>query len=171
MRAEKLVGFVLKRTNFGEADKFITIFTREKGKIKVLAKGIRKIKSRRAPHLELFNTVEIMVYEGKTFNIVTEAFTLARPGLANLEQIGYFFYTSEVLDKLLPENQPHPESYSLLLQFLSNITETSVKKFTIELLWDLGYLPRGDYPKQGISSFVESLIEKPLKSKKFLEEL
>lgn len=171
MRTEKLQGIVLKRSNFGEADKFITIFTREKGKIKVLAKGIRKIKSRRAPHLELVNEVEITVHEGRTFYIVTEASTLARPGLANLEQMGYFFYTSEVLDKLLPENQPHPESYTLLLKLLPNISETSVKKFTIELLWDLGYLPKGEYPKQGISSFVESLIEKPLKSKKFLEEL
>lgn len=170
MRAEKLVGFVLKRTNFGEADKFITIFTREKGKIKVLAKGIRRINSRRAPHLELFNEVEIMVHEGRIFNIVTEAraFSTLKP---DLKTTGYLFYISEVLDKLLPENQPHPESYTLLLQFLPNITETRVKKFTIELLWDLGYLPKGNYPKQGISDFVENIIEKPLKSKKFLEEL
>lgn len=171
MRAEKLVGFVLKRTNFGEADKFITIFTREKGKIKVLAKGIRRINSRRAPHLELFTISEIMVHNGSSFDVVTEAQTQGVALHRTLQTTGLLFFVSEVLDKLLPENQPHPESYALLLKLLPNITETSVKKFTIELLWDLGYLPKGDYPKQGISSFVESLIEKPLKSKKFLDEI
>ena len=50
MKVEKLQGFVLKRTNYGEADKILTVFTKERGKIKVLAKGVRKIKSRRAPH-------------------------------------------------------------------------------------------------------------------------
>ncbi len=170
MRAEKLQGFVLKRSNYGEADKILTIFTRENGKIKVIAKGIRKIKSRRAPHLELFNTVEIMVHTGSSLNIITEAKTLTTSE-PDLKTTGYLFFISEVLDKLLPENQSHPEAYDLLMKYFPKIDESTTKKFVVELLWDFGYLPRGQYPELGISTFVESVIEKPLKSKKFLEEI
>lgn len=170
MRAEKFQGFVLKRSNFGEADKLLTIFTRESGKIKVIGKGIRKIKSRRAPHLELFNIVDIMVHTGTSLNIVTEA--KANSNFApDLKTTGYLFFISEVLDKLLPEDQAHPDIYVSLLTLLPDITEQTTKKFVVDMLWDLGFMPRGEYPQLGISSFVETLIEKPLKSKKFLEEI
>lgn len=170
MRSEKLHGFVLKRSNFGEADKILTVFSVEKGKAKLVAKGIRKIKSRRAPHLELFNLVELVIHNGKTFNIVTEAKTIStlKP---DLKTTGYLFFVSEVLDKLLPEDQPHQEIYNSLVDILPTLSENTVKKFVVEILWELGYLPRGDYPKLGVSTFVESIIEKPLKSKKFLEEI
>ncbi len=166
MRTEKLHGVILKRTNFQEADKSITIFTLERGKTKVVAKGIRRIKSKRAPHLELFTTAEIMIHS----NIVTEAKSL-KTLEPDLKSIGYLFYISEVLDKLLPEEEPHREVYTSLQATMDNLSEASTKQFVVTTLWELGYLPRGEYPQMGITSFVEQVVERPIKSKKFLEEL
>lgn len=176
MRNSKISGIILRRTNFGEADKMITVFSRELGKMKILAKGVRRIKSRRAPHLELFNQVELVIHEGKTFQTVTEAKVVN--DLANLKSdlklSGYLFYLSEVIDKILPEHQPHPEIFGSFLGILGNLRgnpEEKVKKFVVQLLWNLGYLPKGEYPKLGVTTFVENIVEKRIRSKKFLEEI
>lgn len=173
MRSYKIHGIILRRSNFSEADKLITIFTKEQGKIKVLAKGIRRIKSRRAPHLELFNHVEVVLHEGKTFSVVTEAKILDDLVCLklNLKSTGLLFYLCEVIDKILPEHQPHAELYEIFLASLSGLNQDKVKKFVVELLWNLGYLPKGEYPKLGITTFVENIVEKRIRSKKFLEEI
>lgn len=173
MRNFKLHGLILKRTNFGEADKILTLFSQERGKIKVLAKGIRRIKSRRAPHLELFNQVELILHDRKTFSTITEAKVINNFSLlkSDLKLSGYLFYLSEVIDKILPEHQHHPEIFSDLISTLPDLNEDKVKKFVVELLWNLGYLPKGEYPKLGITDFVEQIVEKRIRSKKFLEEI
>ena len=173
MRSRRVTGIVLKRSNFGEADKIVTIFTKEEGKIKVLAKGIRRLKSHRAPHLELFNLVELVLHNGKTFSTVTEAKTVADHSVlkANLKITGFLFYLSEFLDKILPEHQPHPDVFIGLLAALPSLDESKVKTFIVESMWNLGYLPYGEYPKNGVTDFVESIVEKRINSKKFLEEL
>lgn len=174
MRSYKVEGIILKRSNFAETDKIITVFTKRLGKIKVLAKGVRRIHSRRAPHLEMFNYVELMLHSGKTFDAIIEAKVINDYSSfkADLKLTGYLFYLSEVLDKILPERQPHPEIFSNLVTTLhSPITEDLVKKFVVQLVWDLGYLPKGEYPKMGVTDFVEEIVEKRIRSKKFLEEI
>jgi len=180
LNSSKVEGVVLARKNFSEADKIITLFTREQGKVKVLAKGVRRIKSRRAPHLELFNHVSLVLHKGKAFDLVTEAKTLSKIEV-DLKTAAYLFYLCEVLDKILPEHQPHPELFAkLILCILSlrgmemtkqSYNENIVKQFVVELLWNLGYLPKGQYPKLGVTDFVESIVERKIRSKKFLEEL
>ena len=51
----KTEAIVLKRTNFGEADRLVTVFSQPRGKLVLLAKGIRRLTSRKKGHLELFN--------------------------------------------------------------------------------------------------------------------
>lgn len=170
LSSSKVEGIVLSRRNFAEADKIITLFTREQGKIKVVAKGIRRIKSRRAPHLELFNHVSLVLHKGKTFHIVTEAKTISKIAV-DLKIAAYLFYLCEVFDKILPEHQPHEEIFAEFLKNLNNPNEKTVKNFVVESLWNLGYLPKGQYPKLGVTDFVESIVERKIRSKKFLEEL
>lgn len=179
MRSYKVEGIILKRSNFAETDKIVTVFTKRLGKIKVLAKGVRRIHSRRAPHLEMFNHVELVLHNGKTFDSVTEVRVIDDYPVpkADLKLSSYLFYLSEVLDKILPEHQPHPEIFVSLLSTLSNLSDLGansqeqVKKFVVQLVWDLGYLPHGEYPKMGVTDFVEGIVEKRIKSKKFLEEI
>ncbi|MBI3558791.1 DNA repair protein RecO [Candidatus Gottesmanbacteria bacterium] len=173
LNSSKVEGIVLARRNFSEADKIITLFTREQGKIKVVAKGIRRIKSRRAPHLELFNHVFLVLRKGKTFDLITEAKTLSKIEV-DLKTAAYLFYLCEVLDKILPEHQLHEEIFDNLISLLCHpelVSGSPVKNFVIQLLWNLGYLPKGQYPKLGVTSFVETIVERKIRSKKFLEEL
>lgn len=170
MRTSKLTGLIIKRSNFGDASKYLTVFSREQGKIRLVAKGIRKIKSRRAPHLELFNLTQLQIYK----EIITEAKIIN--DYANLKSdlkiTGYLFYLAEVLDKILPEHQPHEEIFDKLVASLPRLNSLDyLKNIVVELMWDLGYLPKGDYPKEGLTEFVESVIERKMRSKKFIEQI
>ena len=52
---------ILRRSDFGEADRLLTVFTPERGKLRLLAKGVRKTTSRKAGHVELFMLTDILV--------------------------------------------------------------------------------------------------------------
>ncbi len=58
MKHTSFEGVVIKKTNFSEADKIVTIFTRDHGKITVLAKGLRRLSSKRSGSLDLFSLVK-----------------------------------------------------------------------------------------------------------------
>jgi DNA repair protein RecO (recombination protein O) len=164
----KLHAIILKRANFGEADRMLTVFSLEKGKISLVAKGVRRIKSRRAPHLEPLNNVEIVTHK----KIITEAKSSTRPKL-KLSSLGLALYAVEVIDKLLPDEQPHEEVYELLKNLLAQekLDENQIKIFTTQVLWSLGFFPKGQYPKDGINNFVEQIAEKRIRSKKLWEEI
>ena len=60
-RSYRTEALVIRHTNFGEADRILTLYSREKGKIRVVAKGVRKLKSRKAGHLEPFTRVQLQL--------------------------------------------------------------------------------------------------------------
>lgn len=167
MKPSRLHGIILKRANIGEADRIITVFSLESGKICLVAKGIRRISSRRAPHLELFNEVDLTIHSGKVWDLITEAKKNSGPKVPS----GYLFYLTEILDKILPEHVAHREIYEKLCETMANPSEKSVKNFIIECLWDLGYLPVGQYPKTSVTDFVENIVERPIKSRKFVDKI
>lgn len=176
----RIEGIVIKRKNFGEADKLLTIFTKNQGKIKVIAKGIRKIKSKKAPHLELFNQVSAFVYVGKTFNIITEAVTdQSFPNFRkDLDRLIYAYRIIEEIDSVCPEQEPHSDVFALLSQTLSNLNggqyrpEQLAEIFTRKLLEMLGFLPRDRFMTgRELEGYLESIIERHLKSKRLLTRL
>lgn len=115
MKRKKLTGFIIKRTNFGESDKIITLFTKEEGKIKAIAKGSRKMKSKYSGHIELLNKVNLVTSKGKTFEVVMEA-NLEKNYLGltpNLKSLKSLYFITEIIDKTLPEKHPSPELYNL----------------------------------------------------------
>lgn len=66
MLYRKLTGFILNARPSAEYDRIISIFSREMGLVRIIAKGIRRIKSRRGCHVDLFNYVQMEVEEGKS---------------------------------------------------------------------------------------------------------
>ena len=62
---------VLRHADWGEADRLLTIFTRERGKLRAVAKGARKMRSRKAGHLEPFTRVALLLASGRDLWIVT----------------------------------------------------------------------------------------------------
>lgn len=174
MRAYKTEGIVIKRINLGEADRILTIFTKRHGKLKVIAKGVRRISSRRGPNIELFNEVSIFIHHGRTFDILTEvelknSFSKIKK---NLDLIGLGFHVCELIDNLCPENEPHPIIYDSLKEVLAELDKGLIHKFELDLLIDLGYLPKSKlYEKIDTNSYFEKILEKKLKTKRILSRL
>ena len=64
---------VLRRQDFGEADRLLTLFTPALGKIRVVAKGARKPQSRKAGHIESFMRTKMLFARGRNLDLVTQA--------------------------------------------------------------------------------------------------
>lgn len=188
---------VLKRFNFGEADRILTFFTRNHGKVTVIAKGIRRPISKKAGHLELFNYVNVFIAEGRNLGIVCEAEVIDsfENIKKNLRKVGQAFYITELVDVLLPEDQKNYKVFELLLSIFSKINSSNQKQlshesgqasnvlqnFEVELLKILGFwsdeifskrLPKSSKSQTHFNRIlIEHIIERSLKSPKFLEKL
>ena len=145
MRGFKTEGIVLKRRDFGEADRILTVFTLHKGKLPVLAKGVRRITSRRAGNVELLNRVIIYLYQGKGMPILTEAESLETFSKIkeDLTLSTYAFHIIELVDKLTAENQDNRILYRYLVGVLrkleKNPRQIFIRAFEAKILSDLGF--------------------------------
>ncbi|MGC8781903.1 MAG: DNA repair protein RecO, partial [Anaerolineae bacterium] len=66
-RLYRVAAIVLKRRDQGEADRLLTVLTRDRGKLSLLAKGVRRQASRKAGHIEPFTLVDLLVVKGRSF--------------------------------------------------------------------------------------------------------
>jgi DNA repair protein RecO (recombination protein O) len=147
----KFTGIVLGKYNVGEADRIYTIYTLEKGKIKALAKGVRKSQARLAGNLENFSLVDLAIAKGKgtgkiTGSIVENNFRNLRN---NLEALGNVFEAVKILDKLTGLEEKDADIFNLLESYLKTADEASLEKeekislitrgFILKLLDCLGY--------------------------------
>lgn len=174
MRSYKTEGIVLKRSNFGEADRILTILTKESGKITVIAPGVRRIKSRRSSHVELLNLSKFSLYgNSKSFMpIVTEAQTLENFSSIkqNLNKIGYAYYICELINGLCPENQENRNVFYYLKTTLSRLAFVGDAKgilinFEKNLLTILGFWSEAKLLETQDSKMVlERLLERRLKT-------
>lgn len=172
----KTEGIILKRRNFGEADKILTIFTKHYGKIKVIAKGIRKITSKKAGALELFNHCKVVLAKGKDLDIVTEtqvinSFSSWRK---KLNKVGVAWYFCELVDKLTAEGQTNKDIFELLKNYLENLDQKNssqfIRSFEEHLLNQLGFgIPPQWRSWQGsLKTYIESIAEKEIQTPKML---
>jgi DNA repair protein RecO (recombination protein O) len=139
---------VISHKDWGEADRMLWLYTRKLGKVQAIAKGVRKMRSRKAGHLEPFTCSNLMFARGRTFLIVTQAETVA-PFLdlrEDLLKVGYAAYISELLDRFTYEEDDNQLIYQLLKDTLTRIDGEpepypAVRYFEIHLLDLLGYKP------------------------------
>jgi len=139
---------VIGRLNLGEADRILTIMTPDYGKLRVSVKGVRRIKSRLAGHLELFSRVQLMLTPGKGLDIVTSAQLdhsadrlLDRP-----KQLSLAYLMATMLDRLSLEGEAHPETFALAEEFLDALdgaTDNVLLELGLKLrfLAEFGYRP------------------------------
>lgn len=137
-------GLILKRVNFGEADRVLTVLTDRLGKISVIARGVRKITSRRAGNIELLNRVKLHLFKTKNYTL-TEAESLETfKGLKNnLSLSTVAFHILELIDRLVPEGQRNPNLYHLVVAVLQilekNPRQIFIRAFEVKLLSMLGF--------------------------------
>ncbi len=145
MRGFKTEGIILKRKNFGEADRILTVFTLSKGKISVVAKGVRRVTSRRSGNVELLNRVSMFLYQAKGLPILTEAESIEtfQKIKGDLTLSTYAYHIIELIDKLTAENQENRILYEHLVRVLQRFEKKPrqllIRAFEVKILSDLGF--------------------------------
>ena len=144
-------GIVLRRLNIFEADQIITLYTRHNGKVRALAKGIRRAKSRRSGHLELFMLSELTIAKGRNLDVIASAHNQnAFPNLRkSLESLSEVMEILEITDLLTPEEHNDTRLFDLLAEtflWLEQSDEAKnrpllIRAFEIKFLTITGHAP------------------------------
>lgn len=145
-RSYKAKGLILRRTNVGEADRIFVFLSSTGGKIHAKARSVRKEGSKLAPHLELFNTLELMFAKGKGIDVLTGARLIKSYNnlLQDIEVLQRGWLMLEMVDKLTRE--PSKNVYQVVTTCLSaldgGISPSLIELwFKLRLLTELGYEP------------------------------
>nr|MBC7245917.1 DNA repair protein RecO [Chloroflexota bacterium] len=140
---------VLKHSDFGEADRLLTVYTPSLGKLRLLAKGIRKPTSRKAGHLESFTRTQLLVARGRNLDIITQAQTI-EPYLAlrqDLWRMSHAYYVGELVDCFGEEQAENYPLYCLLCAALNWVCQSSNLPLTMRFL-EMQILNLGGYRPQ-----------------------
>ncbi len=148
-RLYRVEAIILKRTDVGEADRLLTLFTPDRGKLRAVAKGARKPSSRKTGHVELFNHASLLIAVGRELDIVTQADTVEAflPLRGNLDRLSYAYYFAELVDRFSEEEAENRAVYDLICRAFHWLETTSqlprtARYFELQLLDALGYRPQ-----------------------------
>ncbi|OIO18054.1 DNA repair protein RecO [Candidatus Kuenenbacteria bacterium CG1_02_38_13] len=146
-----LKAIILKRQDFKEDDLLVTVYSQEKGKLVLLARGAKKIKSKLAGHLEPVSLSYLNVANGRSIDQLIgadmrQSYGKIKNNLDKLSAAGWFL---NLLDKMTMENHPDPRIFSLTQKYLTFLEKES-KNYDIakisagfKLLHLLGLNPAG----------------------------
>jgi DNA repair protein RecO (recombination protein O) len=144
----KTEGIVLKSMEYKEADKIVTIYTKNYGKITAIAKGVRKTKSKLGSSLEIFTYSVFLLYKGRNIDIVSQVEILESFFSASKEVIKFAFAANcvEVVNKLTEEREINIGLFDLLKEILHYLKESNDPKLlSLSFKWQtmsvLGYRP------------------------------
>ncbi len=176
MKNFKTEGIVIRRRNTGEADRILTVFTKHHGKIQIKAAGVRRITSRRSPHVELLNYCNLTLYKGKNIPLLVEAETIENFSSLkrDLKTIGIAYHICELVDSLCAENQENALVFSLFAKILydlsgGNDAKRVVHTFERELLAHLGFSSHVPLARTvDTHAVIEEIIERKLKTSQLL---
>ena len=179
MKSYKAEAIVLGERNLGEADKILTLFSQHEGKLRVVAKGIRRVKSRKAGSLADFRRVRLVLAKGRSLDIITEVELLnqRRGWRGDLVRVGLAYYLTEIVDRLTAERQSHPGVYLGLAEALDQLDQPRpgqlVRPFEELVLTELGFgVPeRMKENKASLVNFIEEVAERSIKSSQVLRKL
>lgn len=150
MSLYKTTGIVLKKNNFSDHHGIAVIFTRDFGKVKGVARGIRKIRSKLAPHLEVGTLAEFMFAKGKKDldTVATaRAICVYKNLRMNLKKSSSLYYLCELVHHLTPDVHEDRAVFELLAGTLNFLDQkngceiAAVLAFKLKLLKLLGHLP------------------------------
>jgi DNA repair protein RecO (recombination protein O) len=142
-------GIVLREIRYKDTSKILTIYTKEYGKISVMARGAYKPKSSIMANTQLFSYNEYEMYKGKTFyhlnqgDIIDSFYSIRE----KMERVYYGYYMLELIDKSLPDEQANEKLFLLLkkgLEVLRNLEENFLKfiiGYELKFISFLGYKP------------------------------
>jgi DNA repair protein RecO (recombination protein O) len=149
-RSFRVDAVVLRHSDYGEADRLLTLYTRQLGKTRAIAKGARKIASRKAGHIEPFTHVKLQLAKGRDTLIVTQADTVDAylPLRDDLILTSQASYVLELLDRFTYEDETENSAiFRLLTDTLSRLASQLdpwlvIRYYEIRLLDHLGFRPQ-----------------------------
>lgn len=148
MKTLKTEAIVLKKQELLHNDILLTLFTQTLGKVKVFAKGIKKITSRRLSHAQTGNLINVLLHENRDYLYLSETrlisgFSSIKNSQSKVQALYCYFF---VVERLLPENQKEEEVYKALKSFIvalakeeENIHQLLTRHINL-LMRNLGYL-------------------------------
>ena len=147
-RFQKTEAIVLKHVNIGEADRIVTLYTPHSGKVRAVARGVRRAKSRLAGHLELLTTTQVLIHRGKALDVISQSETIA----SNLDlrvdlwRMTCGLYMAELVERFSQEQQENINLYRHLKDSLATLGTTAnvnmlLRHFEMRLLDLTGYHP------------------------------
>lgn len=168
---------VLARRSFSEADRILVVFSKHYGKLHLLAKGVRKPKSKKRGSIEVFSLIKFSAARGKSLDLVTEVELIDsyRAIRKDLKKVAVAYFFVETIGRVTREEAKHPDVYKLLLSYLKKLESTrSLRKlrkvFVYETLTALGFWPRGK-TMQNHDKILESVTERGMNSKRVGKKL
>ena len=155
----------IKSSSIGERDRIYTLFGKRTGKFKAIAKGVKRIESKKSGHLQSLNICKIACAKGKTFDVITEVESSFELGARKLstqqyELVGYFCF---VLDKFLSEGVREYEVYKLAKTYLiGEISEKRTKLAVYKLLEFLGFVgnKQADLSYDKLKILVDKILDR-----------
>lgn len=154
----RTTGIVLQRTNYGEADRIVTLLTPDHGKLRLMARGVRRPKAKLAGGIELFSVSDITFIRGRGEIGTLVSARLAKHygrivGDIGRVQLGYDLL--ELLDKHT-EDEPEPDYFHLLEQALQALDDPAIDSglirawFSAQLLRLAGHSPNLGTTAKGV---------------------
>jgi DNA repair protein RecO (recombination protein O) len=141
---------VLRTYKLGEADRIVVLLTRARGKVRAVAKGVRKTKSKFGSRLEPTSHIAVQLYEGRELDIVTQAETIDqfRAIRGDLDRIARASAMLEAADQLAQEGEVNPRLYTMLVGALRTLDGSSSPLVVPAYFWKVlaleGYRPEVD---------------------------
>jgi len=179
-------GIILKSFNLGEANKYLLIFTREFGLVKIMAQGLRKVSSKLRYGLQEFSVTQLSLVQGRSVWRLTNSICDSDFYFSLVKDKEKIFVLKSVLDllvKLLPGQDKNKDLYNTVITALiflkeNNMKSSEIKSFesiiVLRVLYCLGYIDKNKEIKEGVlySTFLDlrewnmDLIEKMKEDRK-----
>ena len=147
-RAYRTDAVVLRARNLGEADKILTLFTAERGKISAVAKGLRRTKSQFGARLEFLSISTLSMHRGRNLDVITAAELLQTYWTALVDPAAFATGSlfAELTDAFCEPDLPLPDVYELLTDAIAALERAAhptdlVARFELRLLTALGIAP------------------------------
>ncbi len=141
---------VLRKMDYGEADRIYTLLTREHGKVGAIAKGVRRQESKLASALEMYARVDLLLAHGRNLDVVAQAQRMQGPRIeADPERTGFAALIAELADRVTEDRHPMEGVYELTAGALDDLAREEdprrgSARFLMGALDLLGYAPQLD---------------------------
>jgi DNA repair protein RecO len=177
MKYKKLTGIILKKQNYREADQIVSVFTREAGKVRCIAKALRKPTSKLSFAMQDLSEVEIH-FTGNHLPTLIGAKPIRQFKTLHqdLKKASIAFYCAELMMKMTADEHPNIQAYDLLSNFLTTLDghgliqdHNLVDGFALDLVKSLGFgSPEKFDSHSDVNQFIEYILERNIKSEPFL---